>query len=946
MFKTDRVRVKKKSNRGRDSGGVCAYIRDDLAGLTEIILSYSNGVVEVLTVHSKKMNLVVCVLYRQPNDSVHGHQSKNLEFKDALDKLSQCLIDLGTPTPDIIMGGDFNLPHTQWPHCSSRSGCPRAEKEMIETLKNFSNQFCMMQIVDLPTHKDGNVLDCVFINNENIMNDININVVLQSISHHKIIEVSTPLHTNQRVNDVSITQKTGFYALNFFHSDVQWENILNDLQCIDWKSVLHNKNASDMLDVFYDTCLNICQRYVPSKLPTSKRVNKVVRFRRALCRRRRRVNKLLLRVSSPSRKEKLSNEIIDIETKLMNSYKDEKSYEEKKAIDAIKKNPKYFFKYARRFSKTKSSIGPLVNEHGEVINDSFAMANMLMEQYSKMFSTPLDVDLDIDQVDQSNALFDILFDQNDFIKAIDKLKTNAAPGLDGFPAALLKHCKTALSIPLTIMWKSSLIEGIVPDKLKHSPITPLHKGGSRAICQNYRPVALTSHIIKLFEKIMKQRIVEFLEANALFNPGQHGFRRGRSCLSELLVHFDEILEGLTNSSNVDVIYLDFAKAFDKVDFKVLLKKLHKIGVRGKLLKWIESFLTNRTLYVVVNGVMSLPCFVLSGVAQGSVLGPLLFLIMMIDIDSTITDVSIKSFADDTRVLKSVSGPSDTAIMEESLNLIYQWAADNNLSFNDSKFEFIQYGCNKDLQLSTDYKSSAGVQIEKKEGVSDLGVYMSQDASFKSHIDNICASAQRTVSWICRTFRSRSALSMLTTWKSLVRPKLEYCSQLWSPSAKSDIQKLELVQRDFVRKIKVNSHLNYWETLKHLHLYSLERRRERYRIIYTWKIIEHLVPNISFTDQRKVNVHYTTRFGRKCVIPPLGRASRFSTLYEHSMAVHGPKLFNAMPQHIRDLSCCSVDTFKYNLDTFLCTIPDQPVIPGYTMGNNQLYGSNSLVDILS
>ena len=130
------------------------------------------------------------------------------------------------------------------------------------------------------------------------------------------------------------------------------------------------------------------------------------------------------------------------------------------------------------------------------------------------------------------------------------------------------------------------------------------------------------------------------------------------------------------------------------------------------------------------------------------------------------------------------------------------------------------------------------------------------------------------------------------------------------------------------------------------MYSLQRRRERYRIIYIWKIIEHLVPNISHEEYRKVCAHFTCRFGRKCIIPTYNGASRYSTIYEGSLLVCGPKLFNIMTQHIRDLTNCTVDTFKANLDRFLCTVADQPVIPGYIGGNNQLHGSNSLVDILS
>ena len=384
-----------------------------------------------------------------------------------------------------------------------------------------------------------------------------------------------------------------------------------------------------------------------------------------------------------------------------------------------------------------------------------------------------------------------------------------------------------------------------------------------------------------------------------------------------------------------------------MDFNVLLNKLYRIGVRGKILSWIKSFLTGRTLYVVVNGVMSLPCIVLSGVPQGSALGPLLFLILIMDIDKNIKHSSLKCFADDTRVLKSISNPDDINVLQADLNYIYHWAVLNNLKFNDAKFELIQYGKDNDLKMQSNYFSSSSLSIAKNECVCDLGVLMSNDASFKPHIEGVINSANKMVSWIYCTFKSRSVKTMLTLWKSLVLPKLEYCSQLWSPSAKGELLKLELVQRYFVRKIKLNSNSNYWETLAYLKLFSLLRRRERYRIIYMWKILENMVPNISLKVNRKIVAYYSGRFGRKCVIPPLqSGSSHSSTLYENSLAVRGPKLFNVLPQVIRDLTSCTVATFKANLDKFLWTVADEPVIPGYIGGNNQRYGSNSLVDILS
>ena len=132
-----------------------------------------------------------------------------------------------------------------------------------------------------------------------------------------------------------------------------------------------------------------------------------------------------------------------------------------------------------------------------------------------------------------------------------------------------------------MVWRKSLDESTVPSFEKHANITPIHKGGSRATPKNYRPIALTSHLIKIFEKVIRKYIVAYIEENSLFNDSQHGFRSGRSCLSQLLAHYDLITSLLESGHNVDVVYLDFAKAFDKVDFNITLSKLHSLGITGK-----------------------------------------------------------------------------------------------------------------------------------------------------------------------------------------------------------------------------------------------------------------------------------------------------------------------------------------------------------------------------
>ena len=331
---------------------------------------------------------------------------------------------------------------------------------------------------------------------------------------------------------------------------------------------------------------------------------------------------------------------------------------------------------------------------------------------------------------------------------------------------------------------------------------------------------------------------------------------------------------------------------------------------------------------MVNGVLSDASPVISGVPQGSVIGPLLFLILISDIDINVVSSFLSSFADDTRVSKGVTGVSDASALQSDLEAVYDWAVDNNMSFNNLKFELLRRGSDTTLMACTNYTAPGGSIISEKEHVKDLGVTMSSDCSFREHISKICTSARNMCSWILRTFKSRSEDLMLTTWKSLVLPILDYCSQLWCPSKRGEIQLLEEVQKSFTRKIRNRKNEDYWARLSSLHLYSLERRRERYRIIYVWKILEGMVPNLS---HNRIRTNTTIRNGRVCVIPLVKNnlPAHLRSQREGSLSVNGPMLFNKLPTHIRNLKNISLDGFKEKLDEYLHTIPDEPQCPGYT-----------------
>ena len=718
-------------------------------------------------------------------------------------------------------------------------------------------------------------------------------------------------------------------SLNFFDKKVNWNRINQELASINWEEKFHGQDINENYDCFCSELTKISIKYVPRR--KNRRMNtkpKVPRHRHLLLRKRRTLYKRIYRSNNRTRMERLKSCIDNIEQELKLSYENERKQKELKAAECIKQNPKYFFTYTGSKSKLKFGIGPFIKD-GEIINNPKKKADLLKEQFESVFSISQANDLSPPPLPprvEASTLQTFSITEEAIANQIKKLRKNAAAGPDNIPAILLKKCVESITSPICKLWKKSLEEGCIPEILTTGIITPIFKGGDRTKPQNYRPVSLTSHVIKLFENLVRTNIEDHLIENNLFNENQHGFRKGRSCISQLLNHYNKIMEDLEKGHRNHVIYLDFAKAFDKVHHEILLQKLQSIGITGKLHHWIKQFLCSRKQTVSVEGHQSDITEVLSGVPQGSVLGPLLFLIHIGDIDGNLSNNStISCFADDTRIMRKITEENDCQLLQEDLNSIYKWAEDNKMQFNDNKFESIYYHPNRRSYPNQEYITMDGAQIEQKSSVRDLGIMMSDDATFKENIDVMVKRGKRMAGWALRTFQTRNKEVMLTLFKALIRPFIEYGCQVWNPHNIGEINKLENIQRAFTRRIEGMEGKNYWERLKELNLYSLQRRRERYIIMYTWKIIYDLVPNI--TGDNRIRVH-TNRFGIQCKYPtlPTEASDRIKTCKDNSFVFRGPKLFNCIPDDIRRYSG-TTEGLKTRLDKFLKSVPDKPVLSG-------------------
>ena len=525
---------------------------------------------------------------------------------------------------------------------------------------------------------------------------------------------------------------------------------------------------------------------------------------------------------------------------------EEKLFFERKAVKQIKTNCKYFYKYANSFKKVQTEPSILQDDKGELIMDKKVIADMLQQQFKSVFSNPLDSENyspPFEKPTITHPLPDLEITTADIVKAINEIKTSSSCPKYEIPAKVFKECKHTLSVPLKMLWTESFETGRVPQHYKHQLVIPIYKKGPKTKCENFRPISLTAHTIKIFERILRDKLAAYFELNSLFNSNQHGFRRQRSCATQLLAHTNYIHSGLVEGSGVDSIYIDYAKAFDKVDHKVLLQKLKHYSVNDHYIEWIKSFLEGRFQTVNVDGFYSFPTPVLSGVPQGSVLGPLLFIIYLNDLSNEISGAEIQTFADDTKIVAKINTVDDKNNLQKNLDSVITWSQINNMKLNINKFELICHKSkteNKTLNLLNilpfsnsfnSYIATNSINIDPSSSVKDLGIVIDESLNWKLQIEVICKKSKQLSAWILSVFYTRDRLTMLTLFNALVRSRLEYCCEVWSPHQIQDIVKLEQLQRSFTHRISGMKDHNYWDRLEILKIMSLQRRREKIIIIH-------------------------------------------------------------------------------------------------------------------
>ena len=409
-------------------------------------------------------------------------------------------------------------------------------------------------------------------------------------------------------------------------------------------------------------------------------------------------------------------------------------------------------------------------------------------------------------------------------KEIISLNVNKSIGPDEISPRLLRELVDHITVPLTIIMNQSLSEGYLPDDWKMAIVSPIYKNkGAKNLAENYRPISLTSIICRVMETFLKQKIMNHLTQEKLLTSKQYGFVSKRSTITQLLHYLDKCTEEISSKKVVDVIYFDFAKAFDTVPHKRLLKKLQCYGVNGNILKWIEAFLTDRYQMVKVNEVLSTKRKVHSGVPQGSVLGPLLFVVYINDLPDVVRSL-MYLFADDTKIMSKIETKEDSKILQTDIDALEKWSKDWLLKFHPDKCHVLTLGKFDHIPHAFPYSLGDEV-LDHVFSEKDIGITIDSELTFEEHIMNQIKKANSIVGLIKRSFEYLSPQLFKQLFTSFVRPHLEYGQVIWSPKLRKHANIIENIQRRATKIVPACKNLSYEARLELIGIPTLEYRRK-------------------------------------------------------------------------------------------------------------------------
>ena len=738
--------------------------------------------------------ITMCCIYLPPSVAVN---------KDCVMSTCEIIGRYNRKTPVIVLG-DFNFPGINW---KTRCGTRPSEVHFLD----FCAETDMSQHVLENTCQNGtkeSLLDLVLANTlaRDIIESVKVTEPLSSTCDHKMLNIHlTYVFDTFPTNTVK-------YQPNIRKGN--YSQMINELSVTDWGSI-HSTSSSlqEHYDTFIDILKDSIKKNTPLRKHTSNNVIKIpskikkVAKQKAKCYQKMKTNhsfKVKYKILEKEYRRLIRNWTDGYETRVCNSG-----------------NLSFLYNYVRKRLKSRSEIPPIKLEDGSTLWLDADIANHFNNQFLT-FMQEDNKEFLYTPTKTNNYLCTVTINETKVKNALISLKPKMSGTPENISSFVLKQIAPSIIKPLTTIFQISMESGCIPKQWRTSIVVPIYKSGLKNKVNNHRPVSLTSSFCRVKEIIIKDQLLEHLMSNGLLSSHEHGFIPGRSTTTQLLHTLNYWFQEFNNKNNIHIIYTDFSKAFDRVCHEKLLQILFSFGVRGKLLTWIRSWLQYRTQRVKIRDEVSEAGTVISGVPQGSVLGPLLFAIYINDIYKICTpNCELSLFADDCKIYST-----DAKSLQNTLDNLKIFTDKRQLCLAPKKCVYLKI--TRIASITNQF--SIGLQnIRSENSVKDLGIIISEDLKPHLHITKICRKAFQRAYQLLFSFKTNNLNILIRTYTTYIRPIVEHNSEIWSPISITDIRKIERVQEFFLKKIFIRCGIktnDYYHRLHLSNLETLELRRKK------------------------------------------------------------------------------------------------------------------------
>lgn len=805
LFRDDRL-----THRG---GGVCIYVNksliNDKFNITQLDFSAKPYDSLWIKFESEFLNFVIGCVYRPPINTILNNEDNDKNLLKTIQTMQDKF-------QNIFLLGDFNYPSISW-NSETISANTTRDQLFVDFLLESNFTQLIKQPTRFRTGHTPNLLDLLLTTDVNSIDLIDILNPI-GVSDHSTIKFNLQfLLYHEKKEEVRTFVKTDFNELNKALSQANWNFTNSGSPQGQWD------NFSKTTRSYIATCTKVFTKKLNLKKPwIGDHLLKKIKYKKKLWKKF---------------KQNPNNDILLQHSRFSNQLKDEIRDAKNKYEHSILDKPKAFYSYVRKHIASKVSVPLVRRADGNLCSSFMETADTLAEAFASTYNLSLVANVCPVMVSGNvSRLSDIDFSPLIVEKHLKQLSVDTAPGPDQLISAkLLKNCATSLSLPLSNIMTSSFKAGELPTEWLTATVTPLYKSGDKLDPANYRPVSLTSITCKVMEKIIVKELLAHMLKNKLIPEQQHGFLPNRSVLTNLLHSTDIWTRIIDNGQPLDIIYLDFSKAFDKVPHRLLLAKLQKYGIEGHLLKWIEAFLSNRSFSVRVGKDRSALKSVVSGVPQGSVLGPILFLLYTSDLLLELGDC-YSAYADDIKVF----GNPHAVDIQNKLNIIVNWSKIWGIPLNISKCCVLHCGSSNPLKKYYLNTTELTVKTSQK----DLGIIVTNTLSWTDQCMAATSKARKILYLLRHVFSNPSFSLVSKLYVTYIRPHIEFAIPVWRPHLIKDFTLLERVQHEVTRWPTKLGRLNYQTRLDLLGLAQLNKRYDRADLIQLFRITHDLFPTPS------------------------------------------------------------------------------------------------------